>query len=211
MKVTKFGHCCIVIEEKGLRIMTDPGAWTSEQSKRQKVDVVLITHEHQDHFHVDSLKEIQATNPAVRIITNQTVGKLLTEAAIEHEILGHGQTLEVNGVSFEGHGEHHAIIYENYGQVENTGFMVGGKFFFPGDSFYNPNKHVEVLALPIAGPWMRIADAIDYAKAINPKKCFPVHDGMMSIRAFIYFAVNNFLQPAGIEFVDTDKNNSFEI
>jgi|SRR3989344_3634534 len=211
MKITKLGHCCIVIEEKGLRIMTDPGAWTALQSKGQKIDVVLVTHEHQDHFHIDSLKEIMATNPAVRIITNPAVGKLLNDADVKHELLKHGQSLEIAGVLFEGHGENHAVIYENYGQVENTGFMVGEKFFFPGDSFHNPSKPVEALALPVAGPWMKISDAIDYAKAVHPKKCFPVHDGMMSIRGFVYFIVNNFLQPYGIEFVDTDKNNSFEI
>jgi L-ascorbate metabolism protein UlaG (beta-lactamase superfamily) len=211
MKITKLGHCCILIEEQGLRILTDPGAWTMEQSKGQKVDVILITHEHQDHFHVPALKELLATNPNVVVMTNETVGKLLDAEGVKYTRIKHGEVIEHKGVKVEGFGEHHAVVYESYGQTENTGFMVADKFFFPGDSLFNPNKYIEALALPVAGPWLTIAHAIDYAKAIHPKKCFPVHDGFLSIRGFLYYCVTTFLQPYGIEFVDTDKNNSFEI
>ncbi len=36
-----------------------------------------------------------------------------------------------------------------------------------------------VLALPVAGPWCKIADAIRYALKVKPKFAFPVHDGML--------------------------------
>ena len=38
---------------------------------------------------------------------------------------------------------------------------------------------MEVLALPVAAPWMRIEECIEYAKHIKPKSVFPVHDGML--------------------------------
>ena len=45
--------------------------------------------------------------------------------------------------------------------------------------FYNPNKPIEILALPVAGPWANIKSATNYALEINPRICFPVHDGML--------------------------------
>lgn len=53
MKITKFGHCCLLIEEKGVRLLTDPGTY-SDGFEHLKVDAVLITHEHQDHLHIES-------------------------------------------------------------------------------------------------------------------------------------------------------------
>ncbi len=29
MKIKKIGHCCLIIETKGVRIMTDPGTFTT--------------------------------------------------------------------------------------------------------------------------------------------------------------------------------------
>ncbi|HZX00938.1 MAG TPA: MBL fold metallo-hydrolase, partial [Candidatus Paceibacterota bacterium] len=65
MKVTKFGHCCLLIEENGLRVLTDPGVYSEAQNEVTGINVVLITHEHQDHFHLDSMREIIKNNPEV--------------------------------------------------------------------------------------------------------------------------------------------------
>jgi len=178
MKIAKYGHCCLLIEENGLRILTDPGAYSSGQSEARGVDVVLITHEHADHLHMDSLLEVLKNNPAAKVVTNTAVGKLLSEAGIEFSILEHGQSREFGGILFEGFGDQHAEIYQKLWLVQNTGYFIGNKLFYPGDALTNPGKPVEVLALPVAGPWLRISESIDYAKTLKPKTCFPVHDGM---------------------------------
>jgi L-ascorbate metabolism protein UlaG (beta-lactamase superfamily) len=54
MKITKYGHCCLLIEERGIRILTDPGAFTANiHSSLTGIDVILYTHEHADHYHLD--------------------------------------------------------------------------------------------------------------------------------------------------------------
>ena len=58
MKIKKLGHCCLVIETNGKRIMTDPGSFTDKQTEEQNIDLILITHEHSDHFHIESLKKV---------------------------------------------------------------------------------------------------------------------------------------------------------
>src|SRR5687767_9169583 len=128
MKVTKLGHCCLVIEEAGVKIMTDPGAFSLDDGQLTvtDLDVVLITHEHQDHLHIASIKTILKNNSSVEIITNSAVGKILTSEGIKFTLLEDGTKIDYKGISLEGFGTTHAEIYENYGQVLNTGFLIGG-------------------------------------------------------------------------------------
>jgi len=181
MQITKIGHCCLVVKEQGLTIVTDPGAWSTEQNSLQGIDVILITHEHQDHFHIDSVKQILAHNPEAKIVTNTSVGKLLDMEGIGYEVLDHEQRIEIKGVPIEAFGQVHALIYSEVNQVQNTGFFIAKRLFYPGDAFSNPGKQVEILALPVCGPWMHIAEALDYALELKPKVVFPVHDGMLKI------------------------------
>jgi len=189
MKITKLGHCALVLDVGGVRILTDPGNFSIEAQESQKdIDIILITHEHQDHFHVDSVKKILANNPQAVVVTNTAVGKLLADIGVSHTQVGDGESAEVKGVKIEGFGKDHALVYPpNAGLVENTGYFVADTFYFPGDNFHNPGKKVDILALPVAGPWMKLADAVDFAKAIKARVAFGVHDGMIvpSFRGFV--------------------------
>ncbi len=210
MKITKLGHCCLVIEEAGLRIMTDPGAWTTQQTEERNIDYIFITHEHQDHLHVESLKEVLRNNPNAKVVTNTGVGKHLEQAGIPFELLEHGETKECGGVHVEGHGDAHANIYEDYGLVQNTGYFFQNRFFYPGDALYDPKKPVEVLALPVCAPWMTISDAIEYAKSLKPKFAFPVHDGMLKIIGPFHGVPQKKLAEVGIDFRPAIEGTVFD-
>ena len=132
MHITKIGHCCLLIKTNNLTILTDPGAYTTAQNAITDIDIVLITHEHPDHLHTESLKQ----------------------------------------VSLEAFDCAHEEVFEEIGQVQNTGYFIDNKLFYPGDSYANPQKHVPILALPVAGPWCRIAEAIRYAIKL-PKSRLP--------------------------------------
>jgi len=186
MKITKLGHCCLVLEVDGKKILTDPGTFTTAQDELMDIDIVLITHEHQDHFHIDSVKKVVVNNPRTTVVTNAAVGTLLKKEGILSTTVGDGNSAEVVGVYIEGFGKEHAPIYGDMGKVENTGYMVADKFYFPGDNFHTLGKSVDILALPVAGPWMKISDAIQFAKIVKAKKAFGVHDGMI-IPSFLGF------------------------
>ena len=206
MNITKIGHCCLLIKDQGLTILTDPGTWTTDQNNLTGIDVVLITHEHQDHFHVDSVKAIIKNNPNVKIVTNTAVGKLLDEAQISYQILEHGDSEKFGAVLVEGFGEKHAEVYKTIVPVQNTGYMISNKFFYPGDAFINPEKPVEILALPVCGPWVLLSDAIDNAKQLKPKFIFPVHDGMLNqFGGFINKMLPMFLEPEAKFIVPDDQ------
>lgn len=199
MKITKFGHCCMLVEEKGLRILFDPGNFSTAQDELMNIDVILITHEHSDHIHIDSLKTVLKNNPTTTIMTNNGVGVLLDKEGIKYTLVELGQVYNFKGVNIEGIGEYHAIIYETMPIFKNTGFMIADRLFYPGDAFTDPGKPVEILALPAAGPWMKISEAIDYARQIKPKVCFPVHDGIMLRPEITSKTLERILPTFGIE------------
>lgn len=201
MNITKLGHCCLLIEERDLRVLTDPGYYTEEAQKGlKKLDIILITHDHQDHLHVDSLKSILQNNPDVRVITNTSVGKLLEKENIPCQILEHGGSEIVSGLLIEGFGDVHAEMHSSLAPVQNTGYFLSNRFFYPGDAFFDPEKKVEILALPVAGPWVKISESVDYALQIKPKTCFPVHEAMLKAVGSAHRIPTQVLPTAGIEF-----------
>lgn len=212
MKITKFGHCCLLIEVKGVRILTDPGNYNATPEV-EGIDAILITHEHPDHLHVESLEVILAHNPQAQVISHTSVGKILDEAGIKYTLITDGEVRDIKGVSIESSGSEHACIHHDLPVVQNTGFFIDATFFYPGDSFHNPHKKMSVLALPVAGPWMKLEEAIEYARLIKPKVVFPVHDDML--RQGIELGPTRrlptlILEPLGIQFVDMTEGSTHD-
>lgn len=211
MKIKKVGHCCLIIETNNLKIMTDPGNFSIEQNQEKDVDVVLITHEHADHFHLESLLEVIKNNPQCRIITNTSVKKLLDKENIACEILDENE-IDV-GVKIFAKTCPHADIFDGIIPVQNTGYLIDDKLFYPGDAWLLSEKEVEVLALPVAGPWSKIRDSIEYAVKINPKIAFPVHDGIIKDSAINIFHKfpEKFLNEKNIHFKTLEAGEILEI
>lgn len=205
MRITKLGHCCLLIEVDGLTILTDPGRYSTKQDDLKDIDMILITHEHSDHLHIDSLKNVLANNPKARVITNNAVKNILEKEKIGCEIVSHGMRIEVGKTMIEGFGAWHAEMFREAAKVENTGYFIND-FFYPGDAFDVPQRIVRVLALPVAGPWMKISEAIEYGLEIKPEIFFAVHDGMLreGSKSSTEHA-KKFLGNKGIKFHDIDK------
>ncbi len=180
--------------------MTDPGAFSPLATEIKNISAILITHEHSDHLHIETLKKVLDNNPDAVVITNTEVGKHLEEAGIKYIKIENGQKYDLNGVIIVGFGNTHAEIYPTIGPFQNTGYIIEG-LCYPGDALENPDSKVNIIALPIIGPWMRLRDAIDYAKALKPKAVFPIHDAILQNWAtFVSATSEKLLKEAGIEF-----------
>ena len=211
MLITKFGHSCLLIEESGLHILFDPGSYSTLQNDVERVDVILITHEHQDHLHIESLQKILSRNPEAKIFTNSGVGEKLRETNIAYELFEHKQTITLKGVLIEGFGTDHAQIYNTIPIIPNTGYFINNRFFYPGDALNIPDRPVEILAYPAVAPWMKLADALDYGKAVHPNVAFPVHDGFLKSPGAYYRYAESELTAAGIQWVVIEEGKSAEL
>ncbi|MDD5110652.1 MAG: MBL fold metallo-hydrolase [Patescibacteria group bacterium] len=205
MKITKYGHCCMYIEVDGVRVLTDPGNFENagmgaDPKIFRYLDAVIITHEHQDHFHLPSLSVVMANNREAKVYTTASVKALMAAEGRNAEVLEDGQTITVKNVPLTGVGKEHAEIYGDFNRPPTTGVLIANQFFYPGDAFTNPGVPVKILALPIAGPWMKIKEAIAYVLALKPQYAFPVHDGMLKTAAAQHKTLTAALTPAKIEF-----------
>lgn len=211
MKLTKFGHACFLVEEKSVRILFDPGNFSTLQDGVQSLDLILITHEHADHCDPQSIKDILKNNPAVKIFTNSSVGAVLSKEGINYEILEEGGSIVYKDVLVEAFGDKHAVIYKTIPQIENTGYFINNKLFYPGDNFIHPGKEVAILALPVAAPWLKISETLDYAQVVHPRSWFAAHDGMLKNPDFGSRWPANLLEPMGMKFIKLEIGQETEI
>lgn len=212
MRITKFGHCCLLVEENGVRILIDPGIWSEGFIDLEHIDALLITHEHPDHFDIEAIKHILAQNKKCTVFTNTSVQKKLQEINMSSDVLIVGKTISIQGVLVQAINCPHEEIYPTIVCPENIGYWIGEKLFYPGDNVsVIPDFSVDVLALPVIAPWMKLADAIDYGKKIKPRICFPVHDGMLKHTGPYHIQPKNFLTPLGIDVVLPNQAVSFDV
>lgn len=179
MKIKKYGHSAIIVEERGTKILVDPGIWSPGIEEEQDLDAICITHEHPDHFSIEYIKTLFANNKNVPIYTNEGVGVQLEENDLPYSLVKEGDKFTVSEISFSIHGKLHALIDKDWPQPLNTGFLFNDRLYHPGDALHNPGKPVEVLAVPIMAPWAKISETLDYIREIKPEMFFPIHEGLL--------------------------------
>lgn len=211
MNIIKLGHCCLLVEIRGVRFLTDPGNYTTAQNEVKDINYVVISHEHTDHLHVESLKIVLANNPQAQVICNASVGRMLDVEGIPYKKIADGESIVCGDVEVSGYGTAHAPIYKDYEQVENTGYLFDRTFYYPGDCFHVPNTPVDVLAFPVTAPWCKISEAMDYVLKVKPRIAFPVHDGNLIRHGLTNRLPNIFLPEAKIEFrvLELGKETTF--
>ena len=179
MELIKYGHACVALSEGDRRLVIDPGAFT-EPAALDGASAVLVTHEHFDHFEPERLRAALDADPALEVWTNRSVAGQLEDLGERVHVVGHGDAVTVAGFDVHVHGELHAEIHPDIPLIANIGFLVDGQVFHPGDALTVPEEPVATLLLPVHAPWSRIADVIDYVRAVGADEAFAVHDGLLN-------------------------------
>ena len=178
MQITKHGHACLVLEDSGKKLVIDAGSYTDPLENLSEVVAIVATHVHDDHVLEAQLDRILAANPGIEIYTTPETAKRLESYATK--VVYHGDHYPVGPFTLEFFGDLHAVIHDSYPRFENRGVLVNGKLYYPGDSFVTPDRPVECLAVPTSGPWMKIAEVIDFIAEVKPKKSFATHNALNS-------------------------------
>lgn len=210
MKITHYGHACVLLELDGARVLVDPGAYSTGFDELENLDLVLITHKHPDHVAADRLTALVERNPGVKIITNADVAAGLGEGDVIE--VADGDSLNEAGVDIVVTGREHAVIYPQIPNVENTGFIVGGQVWHPGDSFAEADRRVRVLLVPIGGPWLKLAEAIDFVRAVAPDVAIPIHQGgLAQVHRDVHYGMLKNLAPEGTQVLVLDEGVATEV
>jgi L-ascorbate metabolism protein UlaG (beta-lactamase superfamily) len=178
MQITKYQHACLVVEEAGEQLVIDPGV-LAELPELSAVSAVLITHIHADHLHVPNLQKLAASNPDLTLYAIDEVLAELNELEVTKVTIQPGETVANGSLTLEFFGGEHEIIYQQV-PCKNVGVLVNNTLYYPGDSYALPNKPVEIVAFPAAAPWLKVSEAIEFLKAVKPKRAFPTHNGTLS-------------------------------
>jgi L-ascorbate metabolism protein UlaG (beta-lactamase superfamily) len=178
MKITKYEHACMVLEDQGKKIVIDPGVYSQTLGSLDNIVAVVITHVHHDHFSKDNLQAIINANPEVVLYTTEEVAHGLTGGQVE--IVHEGVQATAGPFVLRFMGEFHALIYPGMPRPHNTAVWIDDTVFYPGDSFTMPDKPVQVLAVPANAPWTDVGETIDYITQVKAARCFPVHNGFLS-------------------------------
>ncbi|MEU0391717.1 MBL fold metallo-hydrolase [Streptomyces sp. NPDC006208] len=180
MRLTKRIHACIELEKDGSRLVVDPGGF-SEPDAALGADVILVTHEHPDHFDEGRMRAALEANPAAALWTLRSVADQLS-AAFPGRVhtVGHGDSFTASGFDVQVYGELHAVIHPDIPRITNVGFLVDGSVFHPGDALTVPDHQVETLLLPVHAPWSKISEVIDYVREVKPQRAIDVHDALLT-------------------------------
>jgi L-ascorbate metabolism protein UlaG (beta-lactamase superfamily) len=179
MKLTKYGHACAVLEERGKKLVIDPGAFSDEFGDVNNVVAVVVTHEHADHCEPRNLEKIAAANPGVKMLAPADVVKQLEKLPVT-AITG-GDHVEVGPFKLQFFGERHAEIHPIFPRPQNIGVLVNdGAVYYPGDSFTLPEGPVKALLAPVSAPWLKIGETIEFVDAVKPSMCIPTHNALLS-------------------------------
>lgn len=175
-KIHWLGHASFFIDGLTAKIYIDP-----YQIKKDflQADIILITHEHFDHFSIEDIKKIAKADTS--IVGPKVIEKKLT---FPIKTISPGEKLNIKGIEIEGvpaynlnksfHPKSHAYL----------GFIItvdGSRIYHAGDTDFIPEMKTlkaDIVLLPIGGTYtMDAKEAAEAANAINPKFAVPMHWG----------------------------------
>ncbi|HEX2987179.1 MAG TPA: MBL fold metallo-hydrolase [Chloroflexota bacterium] len=187
------GHDVFKISSNGIVIYTDPFRL---RAGGDKADIILVTHDHFDHYSPDDIAKIVRQDTAI-VAPHSVADKLAGEArsstskldAQKIEEVRPGNRLEVNGIPIEVTWAYNVNKFRNPGEPYHPKspdfvgyiFTVDGKrIYLAGDTDMIPEMNtidVDIALLPVSGTYVMTADeAIQAANsAVKSKSYIPMH------------------------------------
>jgi L-ascorbate metabolism protein UlaG (beta-lactamase superfamily) len=172
MRLTKYAQSCIAVEKDGARLLFDPGTIAVDRHGLDElghVDAVVYTHRHHDHF--DERVVGALLDRGAVLYGNADVCSLVEGMA---EVCD-GERVDIAGFQVEPRDLPHVPMVDGSPGPPNTGFLVDGRLFHPGDGISLEGLRAEVLALPITGPSISFRDAYAFTRDTGASLVVPIH------------------------------------
>ncbi|MCS7138655.1 MAG: MBL fold metallo-hydrolase [Crenarchaeota archaeon] len=178
VKIYWLGHAGFRIIGDGKTIYIDP----YKIKGGPIADIILITHNHFDHFSVEDIKKISSPNTV--IIGPKECEAKFRALSMEHKIVKPGTSLDVSGVKIETVPSYNVSKSFHPKLEGKVGFVItlsGVKIYHAGDTDRIPemvNIKPDVSLLPVGGTYtMNAEEAAQAVKDIGVGIFIPMHYG----------------------------------
>ncbi len=175
-RIVWLGHAGFRIEAERV-IYIDP--WQLAEPTPKAADVLLITHDHYDHFSPDDIDRIRTEDTVV--VTIDAVGQKLHGPI---RLVTAGDTISVRGITVQVVPAYNLDKPYHPRQKGYVGFVVtvdNHRIYHAGDSDLIPEMNeirCDIALLPVSGTYVMTADeAAEAARSIKPKLAIPMHYG----------------------------------
>jgi len=175
------GHDSFRIEGEGLVIYLDP----YKLKEGPKADLILISHDHQDHASPADVAKIRKPDTVI-----VTIAKAAEKLTGEIKTVKPGDEWMVKGVKIKAIPAYNVNKFRSPGmpfhskEAGHVGYVLtvkGVRIYHTGDSdFISEMKGLapDVALLPVSGIYVMTAEeAVEAAAAIHPKVAIPMHVG----------------------------------
>ena len=184
IRFTCIKHASIQINYNGLEIQVDPVGKgmkpETDYSQFPKADIILVTHEHHDHFDSDAIAQL--TKASTKIYLNPAVHKMFGSG----KALKNGDKVKIaNDITIEAVPAYNTTPGREqfHPKGRDNGYILtldGMRIYIAGDTEDIPEmaniKDISIAFLPCNQPYtMTIEQAANAAKIIKPKVLFPYH------------------------------------
>lgn len=157
-------------------IYTDPFQIT----KRDKADIILITHEHFDHCSPEDVKKIQGKDTII-VTTKDCAAKLSGNI----KIIQPTDKIKIHNIEIEAvpaYNINKQFHPKEKGWVGYIFKINGERIYLAGDtdriSEMKTFKNIDIALLPVSGKYvMTASEAVEAALDIKPKLAIPMHYG----------------------------------
>lgn len=156
-------------------IYTDP----FNIKKKDKADIILITHEHYDHCSPDDVKKLQGPDTVI-VAPSDCAGKLSGNI----RVIKVGEKINVGGIDIEAvpsYNVNKQFHTKDKGWVGYIFTVKGRRIYIAGDTDHIPemkNFKTDIALLPVSGTYVMTAEeAIQAALEIKPRIAIPMHYG----------------------------------
>jgi L-ascorbate metabolism protein UlaG (beta-lactamase superfamily) len=175
------GHATLVMKYKDLFIHVDPVNEFDDYKKMPQADLILVTHEHSDHFDAKAIAAL--TKKGTVVVLNNAARNLLKSG----QALENGDSLLIQGIKIKAIPAYNTTAGRDkfHPKGRDNGYVVtiGGKsVYIAGDTEDIPEmaelKNVDMAFLPMNQPYTMTPEQLANAvKMIKPKVVYPYHYG----------------------------------
>jgi len=184
LKITFIGHGTLVFTFNEKIIQLDPYGRLADYSTLPKADIILITHEHGDHFDLKVIKMLRTEKTS--LVLTENCAKDISGGIV----LKNGDVQTVHGLKIEAVPAYNIVHKRGNGepfhpQGIGNGYIItfGDKrVYVAGDTENIPEMEelgkIDIAFLPMNLPYTMTPEMVaDAAKMLNPKILYPYHYG----------------------------------